>query len=151
MSKRLGADVSARAQRLLRLTDELESVSDEAATILKVVKRLRNNKQRISDVSVSIVLSVHDRVQSFAEEISPWVRSPRPAIDVAEVRSESKGIHDFVRDCRRTQLGRVGADDPGSSLRVLGELDILNAYERVRACYLNIAETLAGVKATISS
>ena len=34
MSKRLAADVSARAQRLLRLTDELESVSDEAATIL---------------------------------------------------------------------------------------------------------------------
>ena len=32
------------------------------------------------------------------------------------------------------------------SLRVLVELDILNAYERVRAYYLNIAETLAGGK-----
>ena len=33
-----------------------------------------------------------------------------------------------------------------SPIRVLVELDILNAYERVRAYYLNIAETLAGGK-----
>ena len=147
MSKRLAADVSARAQRLLRLTDELESVSDEAAAILKVVKRLRNNKQRISDVSVVTVLSVHDRVQAFAAKVSPWIRSPRPTIDIASVQDESHNIHEFIRERRRTQLGRVGVDDPGSSLRVLGELDIINAYERIRACYLNIAETLAGGKA----
>ena len=147
MSKRLAADVSARAQRLLRLTDELESVSDEAATILKVVKRLRKNRQRISDVSTAVVLSVHDRVYAFAEKVSPWVRSPRPVIDVEAVQAESRDIHEFIRDCRRTQLGRVGPDDPESPLRVLGELDIINAYERVRAYYLNIAETLAGGKA----
>ena len=149
MSKRLGADVSARAQRLLRLTDELESGSDEAATILKVVKRLRKNRQRISDVSVQVVLSVHDRVFAFAEKVSPWVRSPRPVIDVEAVQAESREIHEFIRDCRRTQLGRVGPDDPESPLRVLGELDIINAYERVRAYYLNIAETLAGGKANV--
>ena len=146
MSKRLAADVSARAQRLLRLTDELESVSDEAATILKVVRRLRKNRQRISDVSTSVVLSVHDRVFAFAEKVSPWVRSPRPVIDVEAVQAESREIHEFIRDCRRTQLGRVGPDDPESPLRVLGELDIINAYERVRAYYLNVAETLAGGK-----
>ena len=149
MSKRLAADVSARAQRLLRLTDELESVSDEAATILKVVKRLRKNRQRISDVSTAMVLSVHDRVFAFAEKVSPWVRSPRPVIDVEAVQAESREIHEFIRDCRRTQLGRVGPDDPESPLRVLGELDIINAYERVRAYYLNIAETLAGGKANV--
>ena len=146
MSKRLAADVSARAQRLLRLTDELESVSDEAATVLKVIKRLRKNRQRISDVSVQVVLSVHDRVFAFAEKVSPWVRSPRPVIDVEAVQAESREIHEFIRGCRRTQLGRVGPDDPESPLRVLGELDIINAYERVRAYYLNIAETLAGGK-----
>jgi hypothetical protein len=146
MSKRLPRDVAERAQRLLRLTDELESVSDECATVLKVVKRLRKNRQRISDVSTAMVLSVHDRVYAFAEKVSPWVRSPRPVIDVEAVQAESREIHEFIRDCRRTQLGRVGPDDPDSPLRVLGELDIINAYERVRAYYLNIAETLAGGK-----
>ena len=55
-------------------------------------------------------------------------------------------FHDFVRVCRQGQLGRVGPEDPASSMRVLVELDILNAYERTRAYYLNIAETLAGGK-----
>ncbi len=146
MVKRLAADVAERARRLLRLTDELESVSDEAATILKVTRRLKKNGQKISDVSRSVLLNAHDRVFAFAAKISPWVRSPRPTIDIEAVQAESKEIHEFVRDCRRTQLGRVGPDDPTSPMRVLVELDVINAYERVRAYYLNIAETLAGGK-----
>ena len=52
----------------------------------------------------------------------------------------------MTRDRRRLQLGRVGPEDPGSSIRVLGELVVINAYERIRAYYLNCAETLAGGK-----
>ena len=146
MVKRLHVDLAERARRLLRLTDELESVSDEASTILKVTRRLRKNGQEFSEVSRKVLLSVHDRVFAFAEEVSPWVKSPRPVIDIEKVQAESKEIHDFVRECRRTQLGRVGPDDPTSPMRVLVELDVINAYERVRAYYLNIAETLAGGK-----
>ena len=146
MSKRLSWDVAERARRLLRLTDELESVSDETAAVLKAVKRLRKQNQKISDVSLPVLLSVHDRVNAFAERVTPWIRSPRPSINIDEVQNESKNIHEFIRECRHTQLGRVGPEDPGSSIRVLVELDIINAYERVRAYYLNIAETLAGKK-----
>ena len=146
MTKRLPQDVAERARRLLRLTDELESVSDEAAQILKVIKRLRKQGQKISDVSAALLLQVFDRVHAFAEKVTPWIRSPRPTIDIEAVQAESTEIHEFIRGCRRTQLGRVGPDDPDSPLRVLGELDIINACERVRAYYLNIAETLAGGK-----
>ena len=146
MSKRLAQDVAERAQRLVRFTDELESVSDEAAAILRAVKRLRKQNQKISDVSRGLLLSVHDRVAAFAEKVTPWIRSPRPVIDIREVQNESKSIHEFIRDCRKAQLGRIGPEDPGSSIRVLAELDIINAYERVRSYYLNIAETVAGGK-----
>ena len=147
MTKRLGWAVAERARRLLRITDELESVSDETAAILRVVRRFRTRKQRISETSVSVLLSVHDRVAAFAQKVSPWICSPRVPIDVEAVQAESREIHEFIRACRRTQLGRIGPDDPDSPLRVLGELDVINAYERVRAYYLNIAETLAGGKA----
>ena len=146
MSKRLAQDVAERAQRLLRFTDELESVSDEAAAVLKAVKRLRKQNEEMSSVSRELLLSVHDRVAAFAEKVTPWIRSPRPVIDVREVQAESKDIHEFIRDCRKTQLGRVGPEDPGSSIRVLAELDIINAYERIRSYYLNMAETVAGGK-----
>ena len=51
-----------------------------------------------------------------------------------------------IHDARRHQLDRVGPDDPDSPVRVLVELDILNAYERIRSCYINMVETLAGRK-----
>ena len=146
MSKRLALDVSERARRLLRLTDELESVSDECATILKVVKRLRRQKQKISQVSTAQLLGIHELVEAFAQKVTPLIRSPRVPIDLEKLQGESRSIHDYVREARRIQLGRIGPEDPGSSIRVLGELDIINAYERIRAYYLNCAETLAGGK-----
>ena len=146
MSKRLPRDVAERAQRLLRLTDELESVSDECATVLKVVKRLRGQGQQMSGQSVALLLDVHDKVASFAADITPLIRSPRTTFDLDALQKRSSELHSYIRECRRLQLGRVGPEDPGSSIRVLGELDIINAYERVRAYYLNCAETLAGGK-----
>ena len=146
MKKRLPGAVANRARRLLRISDELESASDEVAQVLKVVKRLRREEQTMSQESTRLLLSLHDRIEAFAKTVSPWIRSPRPSIDIAAVQSESRSIHEFVRECRRIQVGRIGPDDSGSPLRVLGELDIINAYERARAYYLNIAETLAGGK-----
>ena len=146
MSKRLVHEVSERARRLLRLTDELESVSDECATILKVVKRFRRQKQQISEKSLKVILNVHDRVSAYAAEVTPLIRSPRGVIPLEKLQAESKALHEHVRECRKIQLGRIGPEDPGSSIRVLGELDIINAYERIRAYYLNCAETLAGGK-----
>ncbi len=143
MSKRLPAPVAGRARRLLRMSDELESISDEAATIVKVARRLRKNGQDFSKVSGEVLLAVHDRIAKFAAGVSSKLRSPRPAFDLAAVEEESSRLNELVRQSRQGQLNRIGPDDPSSSLRVLAELDILNAYGRMRSCYLNIAETLA--------
>ncbi|MBE6381700.1 MAG: Na/Pi cotransporter family protein [Lentisphaerae bacterium] len=146
MKKRLPESVANRSRRLLRITDELESASDEAAQVIKVVRRLRREGQTMSEASKTLILKLHDGIEAFVNKVSPWIRSPRPVIDISALRVESHELHDFSRECRRTQLGRIGPDDSGSPLRVLGELDIINAYARVRAYYLNIAETLAGIK-----
>ena len=146
MSKRLSWDVAERARRLLRLTDELESISDECAQVLKVVKRLRRHGQKMSEVSAALLLDVHDRTAAFAVEVTPLITSPRVPFDLEAMQRKSSELHDYIRTCRKTQLGRVGPEDPGSAVRVLGELDVINAYERIRAYYLNCAEVLAGGK-----
>ena len=146
MSKRLAVDVSERARRLLRLTDELESVSDECAKIYKVVKRLRDENQKMSEKSVALLLDIHDKCTEFAEVITPLICSPRKAFDLEALQKQSSNLHAYIRAARRIQLGRIGPEDPGSSIRVLGELDVINAYERIRAYYLNCAETLVGGK-----
>lgn len=146
MVKRVPAAVSARARRLLRMTDELESASDESATILKVTRRLRKGGQNFSPASLQVLMNIHDRTLSFASQVSAYLKSPRPVFDLHAVAEESKSLHELVRTSRQGQLNRIGPDDPNSPVRVLVELDILNAYERIRAYYLNIAETLAGGK-----
>ncbi len=146
MTKRVSPEVAARSRRLLRLSDELESVSDEAVAVLRAVNRLRGNGQAFSAQSQDVLLGVHDAIFSFAISVSDKLKSPRPAFDLEEVQLESRRLHELVRSARQGQLGRVSADEPDSPTRVLVELDVLNAYERIRACYLNIAETLAGGK-----
>ena len=146
MVKRVPTAVAERARRLLRMSDELESVSDEMSTILKVTRRLRKDGQEFSEISLRVLLDIHDRTAAFAQEVSSLVKSPRPPIDLARLQSRSKELHDLVRTSRQGQLNRIGPDDPNSPIRVLVELDILNAYDRARAYYLNVAETLAGGK-----
>ncbi len=146
MVKRVPVEVAERARRLLRMSDELESISDEAATIVKVTRRLRKEGQVFSEPSLQVIMGIHDRVAEMAVKVSGYLKSPRPAFDLIAVQAESTALHDLVRVSRQRQLNRIGPDDPTSPIRVLVELDILNAYERIRAYYLNIAETLAGNK-----
>lgn len=146
MVKRAPTEVSDRVRRLLRLSDELESVSDEAAAILKATRRLRKGGQNFSAQSYQTMLGVHEIVFALAETVSGYIKSPRPIFDLAALQANSHDIGRRIHDARRNQLDRVGPDDPDSPVRVLAELDILNAYERIRSCYINMAETLAGRK-----
>ena len=146
MVKRAPTEVSDRVRRLLRLSDELESVSDEAAAILKATRRLRKGGQNFSEQSCQTLLGIHEIVFRLAETVSGLIKSPRPRFDLAALQANSHDIGGRIHDARRNQLDRVGPDDPDSPVRVLAELDILNAYERIRSCYINMAETLAGRK-----
>src|SRR5574344_2090945 len=105
LTARLPSDVADRARMLLRVTDEYESVSDEAPAILHV----------------------HDRVAAFAEAVSAALAQPDPpsaAAALAHLQADSKDIHDLIRSTRQGQLGRIGPEDPNSPMRVLVELDI---------------------------
>ena len=146
MVKRAPTEVSDRVRRLLRLSDELESVSDEAAAILKATRRLRKGGQNFSAQSCQALLGVHEIVFRLAQTVSSLIKSPRPRFNLAALQADSHDIGGRIHGARRNQLDRVGPDDPDSPVRVLTELDILNAYERIRSYYINMAETLAGRK-----
>ena len=146
MGARLPQEVADRARMVLRLSDEFESISDEAPSILKAVNRMKADNQRISDESSMAILSVHDRVAAFANRVSEYFFGRGPGLTAEAAQVESRELHQFIRSIRQGQLGRIGPADPSSPMRVLVELDILNAFERIRSYYLNIAETLAGGK-----
>ena len=149
MTGRLSSLESERARSLLRLADEFESISDVAPAILKTVRRMRDNNLEMSGYSKSAILSVHDRVAAFAGSVSTALKAEGSSIltaDFSPITAESSAIRQFIRETRQRQLSRLGGGDDGAPMRVLIELDILSAYEHIRACYENVAETLAGGK-----
>lgn len=149
LTGRLSSAESERARALLRLADEFESVSDVAPAILKTIRRMRDNNLAMSDVSKAAVLSVHDRVAAFAGSVATALKAEGSSIlsaDFAPIAAESAAIRKFIRETRQKQLARLDGGDEGAPMRVLIELDILGAYEHIRACCENIAETLSGGK-----
>ena len=80
-----------------------------------------------------------------AEGADGSLAHPYPTIQQAvEAASANQTI--YVAEGVYTNEGTMGSDPVVIPMRVLVELDIINAYERVRAYYINIAETLAGGK-----
>jgi hypothetical protein len=95
----------------------------------------------------SVVLEIQSLVSGFADAVNAALEfcendfCNKPVVNAEEI---SEDIRKRVRDARQSALGTVGS----SPMRTLAQLDILNAFDRIRSCYLNIAQTLAGGKHT---
>lgn len=145
MTSRLPVIVADQARAILRITDELESVSDEMRTIVKAIQRFRDGGGDIENAPRAILLDIHDRLATFAEatnqslESSETEKENRPVANADEI---SEDIRERVRNARQEALVMVGT----SPKQTLAILDILNAYERARSYYLNVSQTLAGGK-----
>lgn len=145
MTSRLPVDVADQARALLRITDELETVSDEECTVMKALKRFRDGGGDLSGDSLAAVFDIHDRIASFAEEVNASLEHCESAMGVKPVENAeelSDAVRDRVREARQAALLTVGS----APMRTLALLDILNAFDRIRSCYLNVAQTLAGGK-----
>ena len=145
MTSRLPEDVASQARSLLRITDELETISDEECTIIKALKRFRDGGGEFAGDARSVVLDIQGRVAAFAAAVNVSLEycennfTGRPVANADELSDEIRGR---VRDARQAALLTVGS----SPMRTLAQLDILNAFDRMRSCYLNISQTLAGGK-----
>ena len=145
MTSRLPEDVASQARSLLRITDELETISDEECTIIKALKRFRDGGGEFAGDARSVVLDIQGRVAAFAAAVNVSLEycennfTGKPVANADELSDEIRGR---VRDARQAALLTVGS----SPMRTLAQLDILNAFDRMRSCYLNISQTLAGGK-----
>ena len=149
MTSRLPVAVADQARALLRITDELESVSDEMPVIVKACRRIRDDiGSRLEDGALATILDLLDRLGAFAYAVNVSLRfcettmGANPVTNAAELAAD---IRRRVREARQSALLGIGANE-AAPLRALAQLDILNALDRACGCYLNIAETLAGGK-----
>lgn len=145
MTTRLPLNVADQARALLRITDELESISDAECTVVKALKRFRSSGGEYESEAKEVVLDIHARLSAFAEAVNVSLKASGTEMGVKPVANAdelSEDIRTRVRDARQAALLTVG-DAP---MRTLAQLDILNACDRIRSCYLNISQTVAGGK-----
>jgi len=149
MTSRLPVAVADQARALLRITDELESVSDEMPVIVKACRRIRDDiGTKLEGGALAVILDLLDRLSAFAFAVNVSLRfceTSMGAKPVANASELSLDIRKRIYEARQSTLLTVGTDE-SAPLRALAQLDILNAIDRARSYYLNIAETLAGGK-----
>ncbi len=145
MTTNLPSDVANRARMLLRVADEYESVSDEAAALLKQMIRMRRANMQLSERGRTDLISLHDSCRFFAGTVSEAFRQGKAhAADLlAHMHPDASGISARVKEIRKAQMTRLQDHDPTiDPLRVVVVLDILNIYRRLKEDCLNIGEAM---------
>ncbi|MDO4527240.1 MAG: Na/Pi symporter [bacterium] len=145
MSTNLPSDVAYRARMLLRVADEYESVSDEAAALLKQLIRMRRQNLTLSERGRQDLLSLHDLCKNFSVNVSEAFRQGKYAADtlLTHIHSDAAGISSRVKEIRKAQMMRMSEGDPTlNPLCSVIMLDLLNVYRRLKEDYLNIGEAM---------
>jgi phosphate:Na+ symporter len=130
--------IAAEGRQQLRLAHEYESVSDRQASILRAIRKLRDQALLLSPAQVEELLALHDQVGSFLAEVTEAYADGKPMPDdLARERHES--LKKVIRGLRNRHLQQMTEErvPPGLSLIYTG---ILTDYRRIRAHTLNIHE-----------
>lgn len=147
LTVRLPQDVAFRARALLRITDELESVSDEAAALLKMIRRLRSNNLSLTDKGRAELLQVHDLVTTFGVSVTDALKADlfgNPN-QLTHMRADAENIKVLTRDVRNRHLSRLESNT-AKPAEIVVCMDIINAYIRMKEEYINVGEALIGGK-----
>lgn len=137
-------DVMETARSQMRMADEYESVSDYAASVLKGLRRLRDNNLQFAPEGIEEFKKLNGLALDYLRRVSAAVRDEdrKAAMRLLPVSAE---IGRVMKEHRQAHLTRLteGKVTPLSSLVYT---DMLNYYRRIKDHTLNIAEVAAGEK-----
>lgn len=143
ITSNLASDVANRARMLLRVADELESVSDDVVALLKQFIRMRKSDMKLSEHGQADLLSLHDMCSTFAGTVCEAFRQGKihAADMLTHMHSDASNITARVKEIRKAKLARM-ADQDTNPLSSVVVLDILNLYRRLKEDCLNIGEAM---------
>ncbi|HPA77943.1 MAG TPA: Na/Pi cotransporter family protein [Kiritimatiellia bacterium] len=144
IAARVTHEIGRESHIQFRVADEFESISDYAASLLKLIKKLRDKKLELSAEGRTELLSLHDRVAEYVEMVSRACRESSSDI-LAHAYAEGTAITIQAKQYRDEHLARV-SQEKVSPLVSLIFTDMLYAYRRIKDHALNIAEAVAGQK-----
>ncbi len=144
LTQNLPQEAAMQVRGQLRLADEIETISDYVANILKLNLKINDTGEKLSQEGLNEVLELHDAVQSFLSHVNKSIKEGRRDV-LPEAEVKTKAITHLMKDCRAKHLERVsqGKIPP---LKSLAFTDILNSYRRINDHTFNMIEVQAGEK-----
>jgi len=144
MSGNIPHEAAEESRRQLRMADELESVSDYIANILKLNIKLRLSEQKITPAGLAAIIDLHDNVTEYIQLVNTAMEN-NDADVLPTAESKGKSVTELMKRYRSEHLARVSRGE-ATPLKSLIYTDMLNAYRRIKDHGLNVAEVLAGEK-----
>ncbi len=138
-------EVMDSAREQLRISDELESVGDYYAMVMKRLLKLTDEGIILRDVALTDLQAIHKRVDEYVRMITHAVEEDFADI-LSKAVSESSEISHMVKQARQRHLERISTNPDISPFKSLAYTDMLQAYRKIKDHMLNVAEALAGAK-----
>lgn len=134
----LAAEDVEEAKTCLRISDELETISDYGTQVLKLVLRLKDNQESLTDIQIQEVLGLHDSIASFYQDVLGEKA-------FTEIEADSVKITQSIRHLREEHWGNLSQGNTSPLVSTVFP-DILNSYRRIKNHLDNVAESKAGLK-----
>ena len=139
-------EISFDAYRQIRIADEVESVSDYLATILKLNLKIRDIQDKISGEGLDDLVSLHEEVKDMVNMLGEDIKKMNVGEAVREAAViKGEKITRLMKQCRTRHLDRVSTGSI-SPLKSLSYTDILTSYRKIKDHLVNIAEVIATEK-----
>jgi phosphate:Na+ symporter len=137
-------EVTIEGRQHLRLADEIESISDYVANLLKLHLKLRAEGMSLTEEGRRDLESLHDKVTTYVRYVFSHLRHPSADI-LSRARADGESVTHLMKECRERHLARV-SDQSVSPLKSLIFTDMLTAYRKIGDHAYNMAEALGGEK-----
>ena len=142
MQQEISAEDTQTLKKLIVCSDELESISDYAANIVKYRMRLEENNIKLREDSRELISEIVRMIVEFTAEIKVWLASTEP-IDLAPIAARYRILTSLANDVRNKHLEMVQKKQY-PPLFALTFSDIMVSLRRIKNHAMNVAEALAG-------
>ncbi len=144
LAANLPHEVIDEGRNQLRIADELESISDYIASILKFHMKLRNQGHTFDQTEQGQIGELHVSVTQYLALVTEGYAHRQTDI-ITKANTMKSAITHLVKKLRNEHLERLSRDKVEPYVNV-AFMATLNSYGRVADHTLNVAEAIAGVK-----
>ncbi len=146
LDKVMQQEISAKDTQMLKTlivcSDELESISDYAASIVKYRMRLEENNIKLKEESRELISEIVRLIVEFTADIKDWLNAIEP-LELAPIAARYRILTSLANDVRNKHLEMVQKKQY-PPLFALTFSDIMVSLRRIKNHAMNVAEALAG-------